>query len=128
MSDLAGVAAVLRSVDEIANGYGPLSRMYRDLDSPQRRQADGGLRDPELAARLPDRRRVHWTVDVWLHQSEPDGPWSAVVKGDVDRDLTDDAYSDDECLFLEQRTVHDAAGAAAAVREMAELVVKQDVT
>ena len=50
------------------------------------------------------------------------------MKGDVDRDLTDQPFSDEECLLLEQRTVHDVAGIQAAVLEMAELVVAYDVT
>jgi hypothetical protein len=147
VSELAAVAAVLRCLAEIGEGDGALARLHRDIHRRQGLQAGGGLRDARiysnlftgqpgtagagasvsLLARLPDGRGISWTVEVWIDTWDAGGPWSAEVKGDVDRDLTDEPFADDECLFLEQRTVHDVAGIQSAAREMAELVVAQAV-
>jgi len=147
VSDLAAVAAVLRAIAELTEPPGVLSRLHLDIEDQQRRRTEDGLRDAEIRtsvfagasgtagagadvivlARLPDGRRVSWAVEVGIDAGEPGGPWRAVVKGDVDRDLTDEPSSDEECLFLEQRTVHDVAGIQLAVRQMARLVVGQDV-
>jgi hypothetical protein len=143
-SDLAAVASVIRSIAQLKHS-GALAQLGREIHR-QSHEPDG-FRDPDfrtsaftgmaetegagvaavLLARLPDGRQVSWMVEVWIDTWQPGGEWSAVVKGDVDRDLTIEEFPDDECPYLEQRTVHDVADIPAAVREMAELVVQQDV-
>src|SRR6476620_5974967 len=101
--------------------------MYMDTKREQLRDPVSALRDPEIRcdvfsgmpetggagaaatmiARLPDGRRLSWMVEVWIDTWEPGGEWSAVVKGDIDRDDPTDLSANDECLFLEQRRFHD---------------------
>jgi len=96
---------------------GPLGRLCADIQL-KRRETTAALRDPE----------IHWDVFPGLPGTSGAGaPWSAVVKGDVDRDLTGGPVADEECLFLEQRTLQDVDGIGAAVRDMAELLVAQPV-
>jgi hypothetical protein len=144
---LVAVAGVLRAIAEVGHSGGALLRLRTDITRNQLRAADLALRDPQirwdvfpgmpetagagaavsLLATLADGRRVSWTVEVWIDTWEAGGEWSAVVKGDVDRDLTSEALSDEECLFLEQETFHDLDGIELAVREMADRVVAQPV-
>jgi hypothetical protein len=141
VSDLATVASVLRCIAEVAESGG-LARRHADilmntrlepgrLHEPQKRTevftgmhgTAGAGAAATLTARLADKRLVVWNVEVWLDTWDNNGPWSAVVKGEIE---VDDSEGEPQTVFDVQRTVHDVSAIVEAVHEAADLVAAYD--
>ena len=141
VSDLAKVAAVLRCIAEVGSSGG-LAKRHTDILANEM-LGTGRLREPTrrteaftgmhhtagagaaatLTARLADKRLVVWNVEVWLDTWDNEGPWSAVVKGEIE---VDDSDGEPQTVFDVQRTVYDATAIVDAVREAADLVGAYD--
>lgn len=133
MTELAGTAAILRSLDDVARGpfrrlrarlpdavnpSGPTVRTFKGLDAGD----DAGV-GVSLVATREDGRCLFWLVEIWLNHPTG-GPWSAMVKGEID---LDDDNGDARCVVNDQRGAQTVIEAATAIRELADVVASYPV-
>ncbi|GAB4082538.1 hypothetical protein GCU67_11230 [Modestobacter muralis] len=139
MSDLEGAVRVLRSIADVMSDGGALAQLRGTLHRQPALFADlrlqteifsgmppslgfdgsGAGASAFLSAQRADGGLVVWTVEVWIDTWAGEGQWSALVKAEIE---AGGPSEDTESVLVVQRTVHDAAAAALAVRECAGLI------
>jgi hypothetical protein len=134
VNDLIAVATVLRSLADVQAGS--FRRLFAALPSasqpttPRVEIFDGmpGTRGAgasvSLSAKRSDARRVVWLVEVWIDTWDTQDTWQTIVKGEID---IDDDDGNDECELNIQRQPRSADEAAAAITELARLVLAHEV-
>lgn len=148
MSELATTAAILRAVAEIAES-GEFASKRMDIRRQELIRPGEGLYDPEvstqvftglthtrgagaaayLTAKMRDKGKVTWTVEVWIDTwqapgEEGEGSWKATVKGEVE---IDDGVGDPRSKFDLQRNADDIQGTVSALRECARKAASHQI-